>query len=64
MGARMDQDGIRQSTRTIHSPTSYTADFSNKSYKAGTLHVSVSHMSTINISDEDTMINVLRVAMI
>ena len=60
----MDQYGVHQSTRMIHSPNSYTADLYNKLYNTGTLYMNVFEPSTTVMSKEDTMIHFLGVAMI
>ena len=64
VGNNLDQDAILQSTRKIHSTTYYTANFSHKSYNIGTLHVNVYDPYTMVMSEEDTMIHILGVAMI
>ena len=64
VGTNMYQGAILQSTRKIHSPTSYTANFSNKSYNIDNLHVNVYDPYTMVMSEEDTMIHILGVAMI
>ena len=60
----MDQDGIILSKRKIHSPNSYTAEFSNKYYETGTLHVNVSDLYNMVMSEEDNMMHVLGLDMI
>ena len=60
----MDQDVILLSTINIHSPTSYTAYFSNQYYNTSTLHLNVYDSSNMVISYKDTMIHILGVDMI